>query len=155
MPLLVAGNQRQWFASESVHFHLDGPLKFWRVALESLAKALIQFRIARFPNLVADVNAGPIDIIVAEADFDVLRIPAVALLRRGKPCCCVIQSPRARFFYLVDTTTLFFALWFARVEDNAIAGFQWANEIYHHAVADERFHFAEINTPLFSETRVN
>jgi hypothetical protein len=53
-----------------MHFDFDGPLKFWRFTLETLTQSPGQFRVAGFPQLVADMDAGEIDVAMAEAEFD-------------------------------------------------------------------------------------
>jgi hypothetical protein len=80
MTEFISRNQRERFADQTMDFDADGALKFWRITLEALAQTAVQFRIAGFPELVANVDAGEINIAVAEAEFDVFRVPCSVIL---------------------------------------------------------------------------
>ena len=146
--LFVASDQRERLAHEPVNFHLNRSLKFRRIAFKALTQVTIQFRIAGFPKFVSHVDTVEINITVAEAVFRgfcyVLRV-----------ACCVIWLLRASSFHFVNAATLFLLFWFAGIEHNAVAGFQWSREFHHHAIAQDSFDIAKKYAALFSKSRMD
>ena len=63
-------NEREGFTFDAMHFDFNGPLKFWYIARKALAQTPIQFRVAGLPQLVAGVDAGEIEVTLAEVEFD-------------------------------------------------------------------------------------
>jgi hypothetical protein len=62
-------------------FDFNRPLKLGRVTRETLAQALVQFRVARLPQLVADVDAREINVAMTEAqDGFSARVPLLNVL---------------------------------------------------------------------------
>jgi len=57
-----------------MHFDFDGPLKFWRLALEALTQSPVQFRVAGFHSLSPTWMREKSNIAVAKAKFGQLGV---------------------------------------------------------------------------------
>jgi hypothetical protein len=66
----VAGNEGERRARQAVGFHLDGALESWRISVEALAQAPLQFRVAGLPDLVARMDPAEVDVAAAKAEQD-------------------------------------------------------------------------------------
>jgi hypothetical protein len=134
-PEFVARNERERFAGAAVDFNLDGPLKFRRVARETLAQAPVQFGIVVFHNLSPTwTRKNP--------------------HRRGRSA---VQSVAGREFetrllHFVNPSAFLLFVRPAGVEHHAVAGFERARPVDDDAVADD-FFTSPRNTPRFLPKR--
>ncbi len=76
----IARNERERFAGEAMDFDFDRTLKFGRCRPRNSGADACRVRIVRFPQFVADVDAGEINVAVAETQFGQL-LPGI--LTRG------------------------------------------------------------------------
>src|SRR6266850_7598464 len=95
-----------------MHFKIQRPLKFWRVTLKTLTQPSLQFRVARLPQLVADMYLLQIDVAVAE------RKQSLAFRGWGFCTAVVLQLTNLN---LVNASTLFLFFRFPRVEHDTVA----------------------------------
>jgi len=67
---LVTRNDRKGLCGQAMHLDRNRTLKARCLARKGRAKATVQFRIARLPKLVADMNAAEVDVTFSKSEFD-------------------------------------------------------------------------------------
>ena len=136
---LVARDDRQRLADQSVNFDFNRPLKPDGVTFKRLTEALVEFGIARLPDFIAVVDAQKVHITVAEAQF----------------CQLLSGNFETRRLHFVNAPAFLLFIRPSGVEHNAVAGFDGCGQIDDDAVADNLFHLAEKHTAFFAETGVD
>ena len=143
-------NERERFAGSAMHLDFNGPLKFWRVTLEALAQSPVQFGVAGLPQFVADVDAGEINVAMAETQLIQagLAFRSKPRFRRGGDTAPYLQD-------FIHPPAFLVFLRFAGVEHHAVARFQRAFEPDGHAIAQHARDFAEKHAAFFAEARMD
>src|ERR1035437_738327 len=77
MSEFIVRNERERFAFDAMHLDFNGPLKLWRVTFEALTQSPVQFGIAGFPQLVADVDAREINVAATKPEQDFQRAAGI------------------------------------------------------------------------------
>ena len=73
MANLVTHDERERLAHAAMNLHLNRSLELWLIAFKRRAQSAVQFRVAGFPNFIADMNARDIDIAATEPELDLTR----------------------------------------------------------------------------------
>ena len=69
MTQFVPSEERERFAGQPMHLHLERTLEFRRVPLKGLSQPTVQFRVARLPKLIANVKAVELNVSSSKPEF--------------------------------------------------------------------------------------
>src|SRR5207247_5907843 len=97
MPNLVTHDEREWLTISTMNFDVDRPLELRVIAFKRRAESAVEVRVAGLPNLIADMNAGKIDVATTE--------PQLGLTKQGRRLACLCGNrlaigPPWMFFFL-------------------------------------------------------
>ncbi len=135
----IAQDQGERRAGVAVDFDGDGPLEARLIAVKAGAEAAVEFGVVGFPEPVADVDAGEVDVAVAEGE------------RR--------EHGRAGTRFLggdfVEAAAFLLFLGMRGIEDDPVAGLGGSFKAHRDAAVVDTFDATEIDTAFLAKAGVN
>src|SRR6267378_2344135 len=135
-----------------MYFERKRALEFRRVPVKTSAQAPLQFGIAGFPDFVAHMNPGEVNISLAE------RKPGNAGGQRRSLSAGASHRRKREFVFrlqFIDASALFLFLRVACIENNAVARFERCAQLYPNPALCNPQNFAQVDASLLPKTRVD
>ena len=133
----VAADQSHRAGGAPVDFQPERTPEMGRLARITLAQAAVQFRIARFPEPVANMNPAEIQIVPPETEDAQSRV----------------RTPR--LLHAIDPAALFFFVGPAGVKYNAVAGLERGFQMGENFLPFDALHGSEIDAAFLAKTGVD